>query len=228
MRRSLPPLPAALLMLVTLATNAVAAPHWGISALTGYQNYSMDQINEKIARVDDALSRPGREAQIDPLNGEWSFSARILADLNPMWRAYVEYEYLKDKSGGGNTSIGNFQIKPHANAVLIGATYFIPSDNKVRLGLGGGLGYYEFGGSVNSTVTWYTTTTTGSHELGGNTIGYHARAELDVPLSGAWHADAALGYRWAKGDLETDGSDNGVDLDWSGLMMRIGFSFIGQ
>jgi hypothetical protein len=214
-------------MLVTLAANAVAAPHWGVSAFTGYQNYSMDQINEKLARVDDALSRPGREANIDPLNGEWSFSARVLADLNPTWRAYVEYEYLKDASGGGNGSIGSFQIKPHANAVLLGVTYFLPSTSKVRFGFGGGVGYYEFGGSVNSTVTWYTTTTTGSHDLGGNTIGYHARADLDVPLSPGWHFESALGYRWAKGNLETDGNDNGVDLDWSGLMTRIGFSYIG-
>jgi hypothetical protein len=214
-------------LLVTLAANAVAAPHWGVAAYTGYQNYSMDQINEKIARVDDVLSRPGREAGIDPLNGEWSFSAGLTADLNPTWRAYVEYEYLKDKTGGGNTSIGNFQIKPHANAVLIGGTYYLPVDGKTRFGLGGGIGYYVFGGEVNSTVTWYTTTTTGSHDLGGNTIGYHARADIEYPLSSGWHLEGALGYRWAKGDLETDGTDNGTDLDWSGLMTRIGIAFIG-
>jgi hypothetical protein len=227
MRRFPSLLPAAVLLFVCLAANALAAPHWGVSAFTGYQNYSMDQINEKLALVDDALSRPGREAGIDRLNGDWSFSARALVDLNPTWRASVEYEYLKDQSGGGNTSIGNFQIKPHANAVMIGGTYFFPTTSRTRLGLGAGVGYYEFGGSVNSTVTWYTTTKTGSHNLGGNTIGYHLRAELDVPMSPGWHFDGALGYRWAKGNLETDDKDSGVDLDWSGLMTRIGISYIG-
>ncbi len=65
----------------------------------------------------------------------------------------------------------------------------------------------------------------GSHDLGGSTVGLHGRGEIDVTLSPVWHFDGALGYRWAKGGLDTDGNDSGIDLDWSGLMTRVGFTY---
>jgi hypothetical protein len=212
------------LVLVAFATGAVAEPRIGISAFAGYQSYTMGQINDAIDGVKEALSTPGRPANIDNLNGDVSFGGAVKADFDKTWRAYFEYEYLKDSSGYGN-SLGSWRLKPNANAILVGGTYFFPSTGKTRLGLGAGVGYYAFGGSVNSTVTWGTSTSSGSHDLGGSTVGLHGRGEIDVMLSPVWHFDGALGYRWAKGGLDTDGNDSGIDLDWSGLMTRVGFTY---
>ena len=218
---------AASFALVALVSNAIALPHIGISGFTGYQSYSMGQINDAIDAVSNALSSPGDQANIDNLSGGFAFGGAVKADFNTTWRAYLEYEYLKDSSGYGNT-IGQFQIEPNANAVLVGGTYFFPSTNKMRLGLGAGVGYYTFGGSVNSSESWNNTTTTGSHDLGGSTVGFHGRGELEVTLSPVWRFDAALGYRSAQGALETDGADAAVDLDWSGLMTRVGFTYFAN
>src|SRR5436190_8171179 len=203
---------------------AVAAPRIGLSAFGGYQAFAMGDINDRIHEVDDALSSPGDLANIDELRGNWTWGGGVKVDLDATWRAYLEYEFLRDDTGFGNTN-GQFQLKPSANSVLLGGTYFFPSTNKVRYGLGAGVGYYAFGGSVNSSVTWYTSSVSGSKDLGGNTVGFHGRGELDLTMSPVWHFDAALGYRWAKGTLQVDGSDSPVDLDWSGLMTRLGVTY---
>jgi len=54
----------------------------------------------------------------------------------------------------------------------------------------------------------------------------HVRGEMELTLTPQWQLDAGLGYRWAQGDLTVAGHDSGVDLDWSGLMTRIGFTFV--
>jgi len=213
-----------LIVLGAQASIAAAAPRIGLSAFGGYQAFAMGDINDRIHAVDDALSSPGDLANIDELRGNWTWGLAAKMDLNPTWRAYLEYEYLRDDTGFGNTN-GQFQIKPNANSVLLGGTYFFPPKDKVRFGLGAGVGYYAFGGSVNSSLTWYTSSKTGSLDLGGSTVGFHTRGEMDVTMSPVWHFDAALGYRWASGTLQVDGDDAPVDLDWTGLMTRLGVTY---
>jgi len=110
--------------------------------------------------------------------------------------------------------------------IILGGTYFLPSTSTTRFGVGGGVGLYTFSGNANSTVSWYTTTTSASVDLGGDTVGFHVRGEMELTLTPQWQLDAGLGYRWAQGDLTVAGHDSGVDLDWSGLMTRIGFTFV--
>jgi hypothetical protein len=45
---------------------------------------------------------------------------------------------------------------------------------------------------------WYTTTTSASVDLGGDTVGFHVRGEMELTLTPQWQLDAGLGYRWAQ------------------------------
>jgi len=38
-------------------------------------------------------------------------------------------------------------------------------------------------------------------------------------------AEGGIRYRSAKGDAELGGSDSGADLDWSGVMTRVGLIY---
>ena len=213
----------ALVALVLAAAAPASAARFGVSGFTGYQSYAMDDINGTIAAVNEELSTPGDLSQIDELSGDPSFGLGLRLDLGPRWRVTGEYEHLSDDTGGGNL-IGSFNVDVTAASFLVGATYFFPSSSKARLGLGAGVGLYEFGGEANLTGTVGSTPFAGAQDLGGSTVGFHGRGELDVMLSDRWHFDAALGYRAAKGELEADGQATGTDLDWSGIMTRVGFT----
>jgi hypothetical protein len=222
-----PAFTVALALLLGMPAVSGAAIRWGVSAFGGYQGYSMGDVNDVINQVNEDLSTPGDEVRIDELKGDISFGGGVKADLNPNWRVYLEYEHLKDDTGGGNL-VGSFTVDVSANAFLAGATYFFPSQSKARVGVGGGLGYYDFGGDVAGNATIGTTPLNGSASAGGSTIGFHGLGELDVKLSERWHFDGAAGYRSAKGELEAAGESTGVDLDWSGIMTRIGVTFFLQ
>ncbi|MGH7725703.1 MAG: hypothetical protein ACREOU_09760 [Candidatus Eiseniibacteriota bacterium] len=227
MSRSIVPVPTfavALGLLWGAASESDAAIRWGINAFGGYQGYSMGDVNDVINQVNEDLSTPGDEARIDELKGDISVGGGVKADLNPNWRVYLQYEHLKDDTGGG-TLVGSFTLDVSANAFLAGATYFFPSQSKARVGVGAGLGYYDFGGDMEGNATIGTTPLAGSASAGGSTIGFHGLGELDVTLSERWHFDAAAGYRSAKGELEAEGESTGIDLDWSGIMTRVGVTF---
>src|SRR5262249_33629812 len=132
MRRLSSPLSLAALVLLAFATRAAAGPRIGISAYLGYQSYTMGQINDAIDGVKEALSTPGRPANIDNVNGDMSYGGAVKADFDKTWRAYLEYEYLHDQSGYGN-SLGSWRFKPNANAIIVGGTYFFPTASKTRL-----------------------------------------------------------------------------------------------
>jgi opacity protein-like surface antigen len=120
-----------LVVLGVQASLAVAAPPIGLSAFGGYQAFAMGDINDRIHEVDDALSSPGDLANLHELRGNWTWGGGVKVDLVPTWRAYLEYEFLRDDTGFGNTN-GQFQLKPSASSVLLGGTYFFPSAKKVR------------------------------------------------------------------------------------------------
>jgi len=228
MKRSASParlIPAVVAALLAVSgANAEAAVKWGISGFTGYQGYSMDEINSQIIEINDFLSQPGYLVQIDELNGDASFGAGVKADVNPSWRVYAEYEHLSDNTGAGN-EIGSFKIDVDSESFLVGATYFLPSTGKARVGFGAGAGYYDFGGEIVTSGTVGTTPISNSGSASGSTIGFHGRADLDVAMSEKFHFDLALGYRSASGELESNGTGTGIDLDWSGLMSRVGFTW---
>ncbi len=220
--RFVPALVAALLLVS--GAPAEAKMRIGISGFTGYQGYAMDDINDVLTALDDELSTPGDEASVDLLDGDPSFGLGVKFDLNPNWRVYTEYEHLSDNSGGGNL-VGSVKIDVASETFLVGATYFLPSTGKARFGLGGGLGYYDFGGDLVTSGEFGSVPFSGEVDASGSTIGYHVRADLDVRMSEKLHFDAALGYRSASGDLEAEGQEVGKDLDWSGAMTRVGLTF---
>jgi hypothetical protein len=184
----------------------------------------MDEINSQIIEINDYLSQPGDLVQIDELNGDASFGAGVKLDVNPNWRIYGEYEHLSDNTGAGN-QIGSFKIDVASETFLVGATYFLPSTGKARVGFGAGVGYYDFGGDIVVSGTAGTTPISGSGSATGSTIGFDGRGTLDVAMSEKFHFDLALGYRSASGELESDGTGTGLDLDWSGLMSRVGVTY---
>ena len=212
---------ALLVLMLSDARVASAETRWGLTGFLGYQGYTMDDINTTIRGVNEALSVPGRMVSIDELKGDISFGGGVVADVNPNWRVYAEYERLKDTTGGGS-QIGSFTLEANANAALLGATYFFNPEQKARLGLGGGVGYYGFGGETTGDATWGTQDYSGTQDIGGSTVGFHGMGELDVEMNNGWHFDLGLGYRAAKGAAELGGADSGADLDFSGLMTRIG------
>ncbi len=200
---------------------ASAATRFGLSGFLGYQGFTMEDVNSVIREVNEDLSVPGSMVSMDELKGDVSFGGGVVADVNPNVRVYLEYERLKDHTGGGN-QIGSFTLDVNSSTFLLGGTYFFNPEKKARLGLGGGVGYYAFGGDTTGDATWGTDTYSGTQDVGGSAVGFHGRGELDVAFAEKWHFDLALGYRAAKGEAELGGTATGADLDWSGVMTRVG------
>jgi len=230
MRRFATPLRSSLVLaaatLVASEANAETVPLLGLYAFGGYQGYAMGDINDWLDPVNEALSEPGAPMTIEDLDGGASFGAGVLIDIDRNWRIYGEYERLADETGGGN-QLGSFKVEVSSDAYLAGATYFLPSSGKTRFGIGAGLGYYEFKGSTESSGATAGAPFGSSLGAAGNTLGGHIRAELDIAMSESMHLGAGLGYRKASGQFEVNGDPTGVDVDWSGLMTRVGITYVG-
>lgn len=209
---------------------AEAANQFGVSVFGGFQTYSMEDVNDDIQAANAFLG-----TNFDEVSDGAGYGAGLRMRTSGPVTFSLDYMRLTGStSDSGDDGIIAYDIDYDlpANAIVLGATYLFPSESRARFGLSGGIGYYMADASLHAMVSDGSTTEVLDAEGSGNGVGFHGAGTVDVLLSPVVHLEASLGYRVAKsGDLEVDYPDGtgetwqDYQVDWSGLMSKVGFSF---
>jgi hypothetical protein len=85
----------------------------------------------------------------------------------------------------------------------------------MRFGFGGGISSILIAGSLEGPG--------GKFDTEGSGFGVQGMGEVLVPFTKRWSLSGILGYRYAKvDDLEIAGSSTSTEMDYSGVIVRIG------
>jgi hypothetical protein len=209
----------------------VAANTWGaergsigLSVFSGYQTYSLSGINEEVRAP--SLLIPGATVEID---GGLGFGAGVR--FVPFHRTVIGIDLWRLLASAGGTGI--FSEEPYewdmhipANAATVTIAYYLLGGPEVRVGLGGGVGYYKADSDINTR----SSSAENRAELKGNGLGAHALVLCEIPMSDRFSVEASAGYRWARTkDVEIrfifGNEHHDSHIDWSGLMTRAGITF---
>jgi hypothetical protein len=211
---------------------AEGAAKLGISVFGGYESYSMSDVNDAIEDGNTLLG-----TSVDEVSSGIAFGAGVkMRTAGPVVLSFDYQRLNASASGSGDDGTFGYDVEYNlpANALVLGATYLFPSASKTRFGINGGIGYYMADGSLDATVTELSSGISASDEtqISGNGVGFHGAGTMDLMLSPVVHLDATLGYRIAKsGDVEFEYSDGTTEtfadeeIDWSGFMSQVGFTF---
>lgn len=211
---------------VILPRPALSAARAGIAFFAGYNSYSMSDVNDELV-YEINVSIAGTGYAMDEITGGWGFGGGLRIQPVDQFMIALDYERLT-----AHTDVSifatSFDIDTPANSFLGTVTYYFPASSKARVGIGAGLGLYTSAGSVGADSAGIGF----QLDLDGSGIGFHGAASLDVGISPNVHFEALAGYRYAKtSDVEVGGSKaytadgDEAQLDWSGLMSRVGLTF---
>lgn len=187
----------------------------GVFVHGGYGSYAMADVNDAIAVVNDSLRASG--LVMDEVKGGLNFGGGVRIKVNESVSLSAGYERLSGASliSAGSVKIAKF--KAPANAITATVEYFLPMSGPVELGVGGGVGYYISAAGFESSALSI------SEDWKGNAIGIHGLLLGRILTTPNLQVDGAVGYRRAVAkDIKVAGIATKDDLDWSGLMTRLG------
>lgn len=215
----------AIALLIVAPTTLHAETQFGIAAFAGYNSYSMDDANELIDEINDALAGSGYS--MDEISSGFAFGGGVRIRPSSQMMIALDYERLNASSDLSIFDFG-FELSVPANAFTGTAFYYFPSTSRARFGVGAGLGYYTSSGSLSADSSGVGV----EADVEGSGIGFHGLAAVDVAISPVVHLEGAGGYRFAEtSDVEVadetayNAEGDEATLDWSGFMSRIGLTF---
>jgi hypothetical protein len=180
---------------------------YGLRAFGGYNTYAFgdwQDINRAL------LVPPGEEAR--PTDG-YSLGVGVEYSSRPALSFTFSYERL---TPGRMPEVNGQKMKLPCNALLLEAEYRRRFRPRIRIGAGGGAGYYQLGEEVESPGT--------DRNMDGTSFGGQAFALGEWTMTPAASIGLDIGYRWAKiGVDKVNGRPPGfsVESDYSGLNTRI-------
>jgi hypothetical protein len=193
------------------ATPAQATPLWGIELYGGWSSYAMSDFNDSLASVNQALGSNFQDITSGAAGG---FGVRVWPNENILLRLDFD-ALLADTKDSGVT----FDVGP--GGVSFGGTYFLTPEGTVRFGIGAGMGFYSIVGKVEGPGATIDT--------GGDVFALHGTGEAMVTLGPGFSLNGILGYRRAVADdLTFDDQSTNTEVDFSGLMIRVGFAYDWQ
>jgi len=204
------PRPVALAFLAaTLLAPRAAFPQaaLGARAFGGYNTYAMDDWND----IRRALLVPSSEFS-RPKDG---YSLGVGAEY--AWKPWLSFTFSYERLAVGRMAEVNGQkMKFPANALLLEAEYRRRLRPRLRIGLGGGAGYYRLGEEIESPGT--------NRDFEGESSGGQAFALGEWEMTPAASVGLDLGYRWAKVGVDKVNRQpppTAIDMDYSGLNTRL-------
>ena len=193
------------------ATPAHATPLWGIELYGGWSSYAMSDFNDSLASVNQTLGSNFQDITSGAAGG---FGVRVWPSGNLLLRLDVD-AMLADTEDGGVT----FDVGPAG--VSVGGTYFLTPEGTVRFGVGAGMGFYSIVGKIEGPGATIDT--------GGDLFDVHGTGEVMVTLGPGFSLNGILGYRHAVADdLTFDDQRTKTEVDFSGVMVRVGFAYDWQ
>jgi hypothetical protein len=213
------------LLLLAGAAPVQAETQFGIAGFVGYNTYGMEDANEVIDEVNDALVGTGYS--LDEINSGIAFGGGLRIRPSSQVMIALDYERLSADTELSIFDFG-FKLDVPANAFTATAVYLFPSTSRARFGIGAGLGYYNSSGSLRADSSGVG----GEIDVEGSGVGFHGVGSLDFAISPVVHLEGMAGYRLAEtSDVEVGGETafnaegEEATLDWSGFMSRVGLTF---
>jgi len=197
---------------VPLRPTGASAIGVGVSAFGTIDTHRMGDWNAVIDEL-----RASRDA-FEPVTGGHSLGAGPQLFLGSDLSLSACYERLTPSPRNGSRGR---TLQLTANAMLVSLELTHRTGRSTRVGVSGGFGYYQLGDEVEVSP--------GGANMEGGSLGYHVFPWLlEWTLSPAVRATFALGYRSASVGVDAiDHRPPGqqVEVDYSGLTLRIGFLF---
>lgn len=214
---------AASVLLMTVGAEARA---WslGVGVSSGYQTYSMSNLNEEIVAPSPLL--PG--ATLD-LKGGIGFGAGLRVAPTTRIRIAADVSRLLASAEGKGTLSGqvyDWRLELPANAATLTVTYYLAGSSK-QVGVAGGIGYYRVDGEAKTLSNAGEFTS----QLRGSGVGAHALVSGELPLTDRFRVEINGGYRWARTRDVTfvrppfEDRNYRSHIDWSGFTARVGFAW---
>lgn len=224
---------AALLLLAATPTvaSAITPPQWAVAGFGAYSTYLMSDVNNQVQAINGATMGTGI-ARMEEVNNSAGFGGGIRALFDDRVLLGVDFERLPGRTAlsASGTELG-YEVP--GNAVLASVGYLFGSRSNVRLGVGGGVGYYHSSNAkIRAQGELAGVITQGEANLKASGLGLHAFGMLDAAIVRSVHLEGLAGFRFANtGDVEFRVAGeppvtiDGYSLDWSGAMTRLGLSF---
>lgn len=193
-------------------------PRVGLFVHGGYGTYAMSDVNDAIESVNAELAGTG--LMMDEVNGGLDFGGGLRLIVNESISLSAGFERL---FGSSEVSMAgaSVKIKVPANAITATAEYYLPMSGPIGVGFGGGVGYYISAAGSESSYLGASV----SEDWTGSGFGLHGLVLGRIAATPAIQVDGALGYRLAVAkDVEVGGISSQDDLEWSGLMTRLGIT----
>lgn len=224
--RSMPCLLLLSLLLFVHGLRDATAGQLGFAGFLGYGSYAMDDLN-------DAISGSSYGGSLEEIEGGVAFGGGLRYRASPSFVLGLDYERLTGSSAasaaGGSAESDDVEVDASGSAITATAHLLLSSSSRARFGVAAGLGYYTWLGGVSG----FDLANVPDEDAGiayfyadDNALGFHFGATADVALARSARLEMLLGFRVAKtmalGMMDTD---SGGEIDWTGLMTRVGLAY---
>jgi hypothetical protein len=195
------------ILLATAAGRAAAEGRIGVEGHGGWNGYSMQAFNETVSSFNQQF---GTAVPAIHQGGSWGLGLRLWP--HPDWRVRLGFEDLNARSEGSG-----MKFDLGVRAYTLGVTWFAPTNEPVRFGLGAALGpHYAQGGLEAGALSLNSS----GHGFGGQVAG-----EVMLPLRSGWSVNGAAGYRWMNLDsVKLNESSNGLKAQYDGVLLQLGIA----
>lgn len=209
------------------ATGGFAAggsPSVWLGASVGFGTYGMGDINDDIKDFNAAT-----ELNMDEISNGVAFGIMGGVQVNPAINLMAGFERVAASTdvGGGGVSL---EYSLPANVLYGGVQYNLPSESPFKIGFAGAIGLAMAAGEIR-----YTESGEGSFsgDVEGSGVLFQGQLVGDYYAAPTVVICPSVGYRLAKiGEFEVDNdivyNDDGskMELDYSGLILRLGLKFL--
>ena len=132
---------------LTAAPLAHASPRAWLELSGGYSTYIMEDLNQEIRSVSDAIS----PLELHEIRAGGEFRSLVALRVSPDWSAGFGYEHLGGSSEAGDAT-GSIEYEVPGNAYFGFAAYQPPSPGKLALGIALGAGLVAGSGAVTTAI----------------------------------------------------------------------------
>jgi len=203
---------AIMVVLVAItAERASAQSRVGVDGHGGWNYYSMQDFNETASSFNREFG-----TTLPPIHdgGSWGLGLRVWAGPDVRIRLGFENLHAMSEGSGVKFDLG-------VRSYTLGVTWFAPTSNPIRFGVGGAFGpHYAQGGVDVPGATLKST---------GNDFGGQVAGEVMVAVRNGWSVNGALGYRWMSIDtVKLNGSSDGLKAQYDGPLLQLGIAVDGS
>ena len=198
---------AAVSIALPLGPSARAEPRIGIEGWGGWNRHSMFDVNDTLRTFNGEYG-----TALAPIRGggSWGFGVRLWPREDVLVRLGFERLSARSQDSGVRFDLG-------AYALTLGVTRFFPVLDRLRCGIGLGVGPLLTSGGLDARGAALQTSGAG--------FGGHVTGETLIPIGRAGSLNGVVGYRWGSVDkLKLGENTSDLRAQYSGFFVRAGLA----